>query len=59
MRMAVTALGHDEDDSEKVVDFCQKYLQLKGMGFQPSAVCGALVDSGGNIEAAIGQCVSL
>ena len=56
--MAVTALGHDEDDSEKVVDFCQ-YLQLKGMGFQPSAVCGTLVDRGGDIEAAIGQCVSL
>ena len=46
------------EDSARVLDFCRKF-QLWGMGFQRADVCGALVDAGLDIDAAVGTCLSL
>ena len=59
-QMAAVALGPlASEDSARVLDFCRKFLQLRGMGFQRAVVCGALVDAGLDIDAAVGTCLSL
>ena len=59
-QMAAVALGPSaSEDSVRVLDFCRKFLQLRGMGFQQADVCGALVDAGLDIDAAVGTCLNL
>ena len=57
-QMAAIMLGPSED-SARALDFCRKFLQLRGMGFKRADVCGALVDAELDIDAAVGTCLSL
>ena len=57
-QMAAIMLGPLEDNA-RALDFCRKFLQLRGMGFKRADVCGALVDAECDIDAAVGTCLSL
>lgn len=42
----------------QVVDFCNNYTQLLGMGFAPTAAAGALVKTKNDLSAATELCLS-
>ena len=48
--MAAVSLRVSEE-SARVLDFCRKFLQLRGMRFMRADVCGALVDVDLDMEA--------
>jgi hypothetical protein len=43
----------------QIVDFCNHYTQLLGMGFGPSLAAGALVKTKNDLSAATDLCLSL
>jgi hypothetical protein len=43
----------------QIVDFCNHYTQLQGMGFGPSLAAGALVKTKNDLSAATDLCLSL
>jgi hypothetical protein len=45
-------------DESRVVDFCNNYSQLLGMGFAPALAGGALVRTGNDVSAAAEMCLA-
>ncbi len=54
IRMVVTSWQLET----QVVDFCNNYTQLLGMGFSPSLAAGALVKTKNNVNEATELCLS-
>lgn len=46
------------DPDAVVVDFCNNYTQLLGMGFRPAVAAGALVRVGNDLNAATDACLA-
>jgi hypothetical protein len=56
--VAVAEAAAARDPDAVVVDFCNNYTQLLGMGFRPAVAAGALVRVGNDLSAATDACLA-